>query len=108
MTKRESLLKNLSPEQIKMLLWWADETMRIESRSQLADRPYKDRFTVEIIAKELGVTTQAIDSVFRYGKSKRIEERILEIINPYMNLVNSKILKLKYIKYRKSNGLHVK
>lgn len=92
MKKRKSLLHDLKPEEIRMLLWWADEYEAIENGTQNRGK-YK---LTTIALRERLQKTQVNDAITGQGKSLRIEKILLRIIKPYRWAAKMTILKKKW------------
>jgi len=93
---RKSLLDGLKPEQIRMLLWWADKEERRKFKEYLPDGEYIPRYTLTALAKHKGVTEDEISRVIIGYKSLRVEKIVLDAIRPYLWAKNSRELKDQY------------
>jgi len=89
--KRQSLLHGLKPDQIRMLLWFADEE---EARENDTDNRGKYKITTISLREKVMITH--ITNVIEGRKNKRIEEIILRIIEPHRWAVNMTLLKNKW------------
>ena len=66
---RISLLNGLKPDQIRMLLWWADECESREFKARFPDREYKPQYTLTELALRHGLQQDEIRKVIRGYKN---------------------------------------
>ncbi len=93
---KKRILDGLKPDQIRRLLWWADEEERRKFKEYLPDGEYIPRFTITALAKHKGVTEDEISRVIMGYKSLRVEKIVSDAIRPYLWAKNSRELKDKY------------
>jgi len=97
MRKRTSLLDDLRPEDIRMLLWWADESETERFKQEFPDQKYEPKCTPTAIARRNGFSGSIVNSVIsRGGRSLRVEKALHDLIKPNLHLKNSRKLKELY------------
>ena len=96
MRKRTSLLDGLKPEEIRMLLWWADEYERRQFKESFPDKEYEPQYTNTALARRHGFMRDEISRVIIGYKQLRVEEIVLEAIRPYLWAKNSRKLREQY------------
>jgi len=93
---RISLLYGLKPDEIRMLLWWADESERKRLKQEFPDKKYEPKYTVTAIALRHGLQRDEVNKVIRGYKNKKIEKIVFDAIKPYFFEKNSINLKQQY------------
>ncbi len=96
MRKRTSLLDGIRPEEIRMLLWWADEFERRQFNESFPDKEYEPQYTLTALARRHGLMRDEVGRVIIGCKQLRVEEIVLEAIRPYLWAKNSRKLKEQY------------
>jgi len=96
--KRKSLLHGLKPDQIRMLLWWADEW---EARYNGIKN--QRNYSVSAIAKREGFHRDEVSRVILGYKQLRVEKEILRIIEKWRWAVNQGNLKKQWEQHKKQH-----
>jgi len=96
MRKRASLLDGQKPEEIRMLLWWADESERKRLKQEFPDQKYDPKCTMTAIAKRNGFMCSMVCAIINGARSLRAEKVLFDLIKPNLHLKNSRKLKELY------------